>query len=50
MLKKEWMWMYFNDEWNKEPDDIDDDTEYEDGVDERPEPTQTEYNDDEYDY
>ena len=39
--------MYFNDEWNKEPDD---DTAYEDGVDERPEPTKTEYNDDEYDY
>ena len=48
MLKKEWAWMYFNDEWNKEPDD--DDTAYEDGVDERPEPTETEYNDDEYDY
>ena len=48
MLKKEWAWMYFNDEWNKEPDD--DEAAYEDGVDERPEPTETEYNDDEYDY
>ena len=43
-----WSPTYFNDEWNKEPDD--DDAAYEDGVDERPEPTKTEYNDDEYDY
>lgn len=47
MIKKEWVWMYFNDEWN-EPDD--DETAYEDGIDERPTPNENPYNDDDYDY
>ncbi len=48
MIKKEWMWMYFNDEWNQ-PDD-DDDSTYVDGVDERPIEKETPYHDDDYDY
>jgi hypothetical protein len=48
MIPKEWTWMYFNDEWN-EPDD-DDETAYEDGVDERPIKKEVEYIDDDYDY
>lgn len=47
MIPKEWVWMYFNDEWN-EPDD--DESTYVDGVDERPTPKETPYNDDDYDY
>ena len=51
MIKKEWVWMYFNDEWNKDPnDENEDDTVYEDGIDERPTPKETHYNDDDYDY
>jgi|MDTC01.1.fsa_nt_gb hypothetical protein len=49
MIKKEWMWMYFNDEWNQS-DDEDDETTYVDGVDERPSPKPKPYNDDDYDY
>ena len=50
MIKKEWMWMYFNDEWNQSDDEDDDETTYVDGVDERPAPKEEEYNDDDYDY
>lgn len=46
MIKKEWMWMYFNDEWNQS----DDDDAYIDGVDVRPSPKPKPYNDDDYDY
>lgn len=42
MIKKEWTWMYFNDD--------DDETAYEDGVDERPIKKEVEYIDDDYDY
>lgn len=38
---------YFNDEWNPSSDD---DTTYEDGVDERPITKEKPYNDDDYDY
>ena len=48
MIPKEWVWMYFNDEWN-EPDEDDDETAYEDGIDERPTPKEKPYNDDDYD-
>jgi hypothetical protein len=41
MIKKEWTWMYFND---------DDETSYEDGIDEIPTPKKEKYNDDDYDY
>ena len=50
MIKKEWMWMYFNDEWNTQPDDEDDDNTYVDGVDERPIKKEIPYHDDDYDY
>jgi hypothetical protein len=50
MIKKEWMWMYFNDEWNQPDDEDDDETTYVDGVDERPIPKEIPYNDDDYDY
>ena len=44
MIKKEWMWMYFNDEWNQPDDEEDDDeTTYVDGVDERPIKKEVEY-------
>lgn len=34
MVKKEWVWMYFNDEWNEHPTDVDDgDEDFIDGVD-----------------
>ena len=43
MIKKEWTWMYFNDEWNTEsPTDddegltISDEDGYEDGIDSLP--------------
>jgi hypothetical protein len=49
MIPKEWVWMYFNDEWN-EPDEDDNETAYEDGIDERPTPKEKPYNDDDYDY
>jgi hypothetical protein len=49
-IKKEWMWMYFNDEWNQPDDEDDDETTYVDGVDERPIKKEVEYNDDDYDY
>jgi hypothetical protein len=49
MIPKEWVWMYFKDEWN-EPHEDDDDTIYEDGIDKRPTPKEKPYNDDDYDY
>jgi|TARA_B110000495_G_scaffold172179_1_gene160914 hypothetical protein len=65
MIKPEWTWMYFNEEWNQTKDnkiglksymcnidkeEEDDESTYVDGVDERPKPKQVEYNDDDYDY
>ena len=66
MIKKEWHWMYFNDEWNQPKKDnkiglksymcnVDDKDDYqdhlEDGVDDFISiPKEKEYNDDEYDY
>lgn len=66
MIKKEWHWMYFNDEWNQPKKDnkiglksymcnVDDNDDYqdhlEDGVDDFISiPKEKEYNDDEYDY
>tara|TARA_B110000902_G_scaffold124537_1_gene145415 strand:- start:1807 stop:2004 length:198 start_codon:yes stop_codon:yes gene_type:complete len=65
MIKPEWNWMYFNEEWNQTKDnkiglksymcnidkeEEDDESTYVDGVDERPKPKQVEYNDDDYDY
>jgi hypothetical protein len=53
MVKKEWVWMYFNDEWNEPTtnnDEGDDESTYVDGIDERPITVPKEYNDDEYDY
>ena len=49
-IKKEWTWMYFNEEWNQPDDEDDDETTYVDGVDERPAPKEEEYNYDDYDY
>ena len=49
MIPKEWMWMYFNDEWNQ-PDDEDTDELLEDGIDDFiSTPKETPYNDDDYD-
>ena len=65
-IKKEWTWMYFNEEWNQTKDNKiglksymcntndnhDDDEQYlEDGVDDFiSTPKETPYNDDDYDY
>jgi len=57
MIKKEWTWMYFNDEWNTEsPSDddegttISDEDGYEDGVDEFPTKKNKTPIDDSFDY
>lgn len=57
MIKKEWVWMYFNDEWNTEsPTDdekgttISDEEGYEDGVDEFPTKKHKTIDEDDYDY
>jgi hypothetical protein len=66
MIKPEWTWMYFNEEWNQTKDNKiglksymcntndnhDDDEQYlEDGVDDFiSTPKETPYNDDDYDY
>lgn len=50
MVKKEWVWMYFNDEWNEPSTDNDGgDEDHIDGVDEYLEDKKNTYDSDDYD-
>ena len=50
MVKKEWVWMYFNDEWNEPATDDDGgDEDHIDGVDEYYSPSDYKKNTHEYD-